>query len=311
MLGQARALAGGAGHEPDCALDELSDVLLETRRILGEHRAAHAWQQALVAHVDAIELRLDAVELKQRVPLFLGELADRDVRGIKAGLGVGLPRPRADLEARQEDGSIVKGERFVHDGGKIDVRDGAAALARGAHAAGPFESRELLLLSVDGHAALGRDRGHVERVGAGAARAGLGGAGEEHAQRRRDVRGGTKRRARVGGHGLLPHDDGGGEPLQAVDIRARQRLHEALDETGVGLVDQALRLRGDGVENERGLAGARHAGEDGELALGDVDADAAEVVIAGAGHTDEIMHVLHHKTRATPSTGGRGWRRAD
>ena len=46
-----------------------------------------------------------------------------------------------------------------------------------------------------------------------------------------------------------------------VDVRARQRGHEALDEGAVRLVDEPLRFGGDRREHERALARTRHARE--------------------------------------------------
>ena len=70
-----------------------------------------------------------------------------------------------------------------------------------------------------------------------------------------------------------------------------QRRHEALHEGAVGLVDQTLRLGGDRVEDQRALARAGDAGEDGQPALGQLDGDVLEVVHPGALHADQIVAV--------------------
>jgi hypothetical protein len=56
--------------------------------------------------------------------------------------------------------------------------------------------------------------------------------------------------------------------------------HELLHEGRVGLVDKALAFRRDGAEYKRGLARTRDAGEDRDLALGDVERDVLEIVLA-------------------------------
>ena len=93
-------------------------------------------------------------------------------------------------------------------------------------------------------------------------------------------------RADVGAHPLLVEDDRGRQPLERVDVRTRQVGHEALHERGIRLVDQPLRLRGDGLEDERALARARNAGEHGQPPLRDVEADIAKVVLARAADLD-------------------------
>lgn len=76
-------------------------------------------------------------------------------------------------------------------------------------------------------------------------------------------------------HAFLVDDDRRSQVLQGVDVGAGRGGHEALDEAGVGLVDEASRLRGDRGEDQGGLARSGHAGEDGETSLGDRQVDAA------------------------------------
>jgi hypothetical protein len=64
-----------------------------------------------------------------------------------------------------------------------------------------------------------------------------------------------------------------------------------LHESAVGLVDQALRLRGDRVEHQRTLARAGDAGEHRQPALGEFDVDVFEVVFARAGDADGVVAV--------------------
>jgi hypothetical protein len=58
----------------------------------------------------------------------------------------------------------------------------------------------------------------------------------------------------------------------------------------MGLVDQPLAFGRDSAEDEGGLAGARHAGENGDLALGDIERDVLEVVLAGDADLDRAVH---------------------
>ena len=114
---------------------------------------------------------------------------------------------------------------------------------------------------------------------------------EEDAQHRVGVGGGADRGAGVGAHPLLVDDDRRRQPVQHVDLRPRQRRHEALHEGAVGLVDHPLRLRGDRAEHQRALARAGDAGEHRQPALRDLDADVLEVVHARALHADQVVAV--------------------
>ena len=109
---------------------------------------------------------------------------------------------------------------------------------------------------------------------------------EDDPQHRVGVGHGADGGADVGAHPLLVDDDRGRQPFERVDVGPGQRRHEALHEGAVGLVDQPLRLGGDRVEDERALARAGDAGEHRQPALRDVEADVAEVVLAGAPDLD-------------------------
>ena len=147
-------------------------------------------------------------------------------------------------------------------------------------------------LSVDARAAIDLDRAaagdrwDVERERLRPADVRLPDPAEDDPQHRVGVGDGADGRADVGAHPLLVEDDRGRQPFERVDVRPGQRRHEALDEGAVGLVDQPLRLGGDRPEDERALARAGNAGEHGQPALRDVEADVAEVVLAGAADLD-------------------------
>jgi hypothetical protein len=68
-------------------------------------------------------------------------------------------------------------------------------------------------------------------------------------------------------------------PSSTVDVGPRDVGMKPCTNGAVGLVDEPLRLGGDRAEHQRALAGARHAGEDREPALGQLDVDVLEVVL--------------------------------
>ncbi len=293
-LAEPGALALGTGGEGDGPLHEGPDVRLQALLVLGQEGLLDLRDEPFVGEVDAVDLHLDRFAVEEVPQLLLRVLADRLVRVDEAGLGVDLHGPLA-VRLPAGDGEGALGERLgvVVELGEVDVGDGAAALAVGAHAAGALEGRlhGLLAAPFDGDGAAGPDRGGVEGVRAGRADVRVAEAAEEDAQHRVDVGGGADGGAGVGAHALLVHDDRGGQALQHVHLGPREGGHEALDERAVGLVDEPLRLGGDRVEDQRALARAGDSGEHGQPALGDLDADVLEVVLAGAVHTDQVVAV--------------------
>src|SRR6201999_481190 len=161
----------------------------------------------------------------------------------------------------------------------------------------PPDDVEFAALLDGAAAALHRDRtgsayrGDVERKRLRRADVRLPESAEQDAQHRTRIGRRADGRARVGTHSLLIHDDRCGEALQDVDLRSRLIRHEALDEGAVGLVDQPLRFRGDRVEHQRALAGARDPGEYREPALRKLDVDVLEIVLACSVYTDQIVAV--------------------
>jgi hypothetical protein len=69
-------------------------------------------------------------------------------------------------------------------------------------------------------------------------------------------------------------------------------LEELARVCGKGLDVAALALGEEGVEGERGLAGAADAGEDDEGVFGEGEVHAAEVVLVGVADGDVIGHGL-------------------
>ena len=151
--------------------------------------------------------------------------------------------------------------------------------------------------------------GHVERVGVRRADVRVAEAAEQHPQHGVGIGDGADGGARVGPHPLLADDDRRRQPVEDVDVRAGLGRHEALDEGAVGLVDHPLRLRGDRGEHQRALARARDPGEHRQPALGQLDADVLEVVLACAVHADQVvavsgvLHVRSHGHDRTRQPG--------
>lgn len=192
--------------------------------------------------------------------------------------------------------NALLGERLgvVVELGEVDIGDCAPAFAAWAHAAGDAEAATLLHGSsgaLYGDRTRSTDRGDVEGERLRRADVRLPESAEEDAQHRAGVGGGTDGGAGVGTHPLLVDGDHGRQPFEHVDLGPRLRRHEALYEGTVGLVDQPLRLRGDGAEHQRALTRAGDAGEHRQPALGDLDADVLEVVHARAVHADQIVAV--------------------
>src|SRR5690606_2307760 len=126
---------------------------------------------------------------------------------------------------------------------------------------------------------------HVEAEAAGLVAAGLrfGHGGEEFANKREHAGVGGRVRPRRAPDGALVDIDDFVEVFEAFDRVVRTRaVASAMQHVG-GFFDEDL---GD----ERGLAGARHAGHGDELAEGDLDVDVLEVVLAGAAD-DELLTV--------------------
>ena len=82
--------------------------------------------------------------------------------------------------------------------------------------------------------------------------------------------------------GLRPSMESTSGPLHLIEELARvgrERFHVA-----------ALAFGVDGVEGERGFAGAAEAGDHGEGVARDLDVDVLEIVLACAVHGDALEH---------------------
>ncbi|MEY9789773.1 hypothetical protein ABIE77_004332 [Sinorhizobium fredii] len=102
------------------------------------------------------------------------------------------------------------------------------------------------------------------------------------------------RRARVARRRLLFDRDRRRQPVDLVDIRLLHHLQE-LPGIGRQAFDiAALTFRIDGVEGERGLAGAREAGHHDQLVARQVEVNALEVMLARAAN-GEGLEFAHRK----------------
>src|SRR5690606_18826636 len=121
-------------------------------------------------------------------------------------------------------------------------------------------------------------------------------AGEQQAQVVVDLGDGADGRARIVRGGLLFDRDGRAQALDVVHVRL---LHHAEELPGIGrqrLDVAALALGVDGVEGQRGLAGAGQAGDDDQPVPGQVQVDVLEVVGAGTADADRV----HAPVRGLP-----------
>ncbi|ADO75117.1 uncharacterized protein STAUR_7361 [Stigmatella aurantiaca DW4/3-1] len=260
--GAAALRTGGERHRP---LHERTDVGLHRVDVLGQERLLELGDQALVGHVDVLDLDLGGLPIEEVVALLLGVFADWLVRVEETRGREDAHLPAVGGVARDGERALGERLRVVVQLGQVDVGHRAHALASRAHAAG---DREHAFLGLPG-AFLDRDlpdradRRDVEGEGVGRADVGLAKAAEDHPQQRIRIGGGAHRRAGVGAHPLLVDDDRGRQPFEDVDLGPAQRRHEPLHERAVRLVDQPLRLRRDGAEHQRRFARSRDAGEHG------------------------------------------------
>ncbi len=256
-----------AGRERGDPIDERADVRLRRLPLLRQIHSLDLEDQTLVRRVDARDPQLDRRLVQEVVPLPLGEVPQRLVRVEEPGVGETPHIPAADREVRHRDRALIDRLLEVHQAVDIDAGHPAQALARRAHPLG------------------------VERIGQGAAGTRLAEASEQDPQHGVRVGDRPERRTGVRAHPLLIHHDRRTQIVQRVHIRPGRTTHERLDERRIRLVDQPLRLGGDGAEDERRLAGAGNPGEDGEPMFRNVQRDVAKIVLAGPADLDELVPV--------------------
>ena len=288
------AAAIGTRRERHGPVHERPDVRLQRVEVLGQHRLLDLRDQTLVGQVDAVDPDLRRLFVQEVLELLLRVVANRLLRVDEAGFGEHPHGPAVGGVAGDRDRALGERPALVVELGQVDVVHAAHALAARAHAAvvdGVAHDDPFPTTPVDGHRPARLPLRDVEREGRGRPDVGLPETAEEHAQHRVGVGGGADGGADVGAHPLLIDDDRRRQPVEHVDVRPRQRRHEALHEGAVGLVDHPLRLRGDRVEHQRALARAGDAREHRQPPLRELDADVLEVVHARALHADQIVAV--------------------
>ena len=295
LCGEPGALALGTGRERDDPVHERPDVRLHRLDVLGEHRLLDLRDDALVGEVDALDLDLGRLLVEEVVHLLLAELLDRLVH-VEAEAGEDPPVPAVHAVAGHLQRALAQRLLLVEQRGHVEVGDRPHPLAARTHATEVDRLAHDVLLDpaaglLGAHHPARLPRGDVEGERGRRADVRLAEPAEQDAQHRVGVGGRADRRARVGAHPLLVDDDRGGQALQQVDLGPRQVGHEALDERAVRLVDHPLRLRGDGAEDQRALPRAGDAREHRQPALGQLDADVLQVVLASTLHPDQVVGV--------------------
>ena len=114
--------------------------------------------------------------------------------------------------------------------------------------------------------------------------------GVEHAQVVVNFRDGADRGARAAVGGFLLDGDGGAEAVDGIDFGALHLIQELARVGRERFHVAALALGVNGVESQRGFAGAAESGDHGEGVARDLDVDIFEIVLAGAVHGDALEH---------------------
>ena len=123
-----------------------------------------------------------------------------------------------------------------------------------------------------------------------------------------DLGDGADRRARIARGGFLLDGDGGREAVDLVDVRLLHHLQELPRVSRQALDVAALALGIDGVEGERGFAGAGQPGEHDELVARNVEINIFEVVLAGAADRNHaaILRALDLGAAVLAAAGAAG-----
>ena len=113
---------------------------------------------------------------------------------------------------------------------------------------------------------------------------------EQPSHQRADIRHRSHAGAWTAPERLLVHHHRQAKVLDRVDVRVPDRWKERPHEHAEVVVELALRLRADGVEDQRRLAGARHPGDHRDGALGEAQGHVPEVVLPRAPDLDGPVH---------------------
>ncbi len=221
--------------------------------ILAEEGLLDRRDEAVVGDVDPVELDLGVTTVEEVVELLLRVVLDRLVGVEVAGIDEHLHVPAAGVVAGDLERAVVQGEGVVVELGEVEIGDGADALAAGAHAAQRVVGLGFLLFDAAlgglDHAGAG-DGGDVERERVRGADVGITDLREQAPEQGIRIRGRADGGALVRAHAFLIDDDRRREAFEVIDVGAGEVRHETLHESGIGLVDHALRFGGDRVEDE-------------------------------------------------------------
>ena len=113
-----------------------------------------------------------------------------------------------------------------------------------------------------------------------------------------DLRDGGDDGARIAAGGALLDGDGGGQPLDSLDVRLLHLVEELPRVGGERFDVAALAFGVERVEREGGLAAAGEAGDDGERIARDAYVDAAQVVDLCAFNDD----ICHDRAKSIPQS---------
>ena len=119
---------------------------------------------------------------------------------------------------------------------------------------------------------------------------GLAHARVQQAQKIVALGGGGHRRARIARGVLLPDGDGRRDAVDLVHVRLFHALQKLPRVGGERFHVAPLALGVDGVEGQRRFAGARHAGDHGQLVVGNRKRNVLQVVDPRAANPDVVLH---------------------
>ncbi len=229
------------------------------------------------------------------------QLASGFDRGFQAFFRTGLQWQTIDdyfdgvvLALVERDFFVERAKRAVHAGAHESLAEeffeilfvfalAAAYDRREDHDALAFGQRQDLLQDLFGRLARNLD------AAGGAVRYADGGV--EDAQIIVDFGDGADRGARAAVGGLLFDGDGGAQTVDGIHFGAFHLIEELARVGRERFHVAALALGVDGVEGERGFAGAAQARDHREGVARDFDVDIFEIVLASAVHGDALKHL--------------------
>ena len=256
-----------------------------------QHVAPGALVGALVGPLDPVRL---AVRVHGDHRLLVGEQDP-----VPVGLRQVLPGPVDVVAHRREDLAEVLALPGAGPGGDRPLADAQGRVRDQRGLGGPVHPGEAVALRAGAGGGVRRERVRVQPGGPLRVAAG---AGEQHPQRVGQRGEGADGRA-CGRHPAgLPQRDGRRQPGDLVDGGGADLLQQPPGVRRHRLEVAQLRLGVHRAEGQRRLAGAGDPGDHHEGVPGEVDVDAAQVVLARAADRDEAGVLPRGgQTRASPS----------